>query len=257
MRSTTRLTGFAKRTVARFQREIGEACAEFHDKTVRGVRCKRVQVDEVWSFTYAKAKNIPERLKGKQGIGDTWTWVGICPDTKLVIAWHVGQRDATDAYFFIHDLKERLASRVQLTTDGLRAYLETVESAFGADVDFAQLVKLYGNEMLATPEVRYSPPVCTGTRRKVICGAPDPEHISTSICERQNLTVRMSCRRFTRLTNGFSKKFENHVHAVALHFMHYNFARIHQTLRVTPAMEAGIADHVWSLEEIAELLDRD
>lgn len=255
MRSTTRLTGFAKRTVARFQREIGEACAAFHDKTVRNVACKRVQVDEVWSFTYAKAKNVPERLKAKHGIGDTWTWIGICPDSKLVVAWHVGQRNANDAYWFIHDLKDRLASRIQLTSDGHRSYLEAVESAFGSEIDFAQLIKLYGNEIQTSPEVRYSPAVCTGTRRMVISGMPDPEHVSTSICERQNLTLRMSSRRFTRLTNGFSKKFENHAHAVSLHFVWYNFARVHQTLRVTPAMEAKISDHVWSLEEIAELLN--
>lgn len=254
MRSTERLTGHSKKGVTRLQREIGEACAKFHDKTVRNVACKRVQVDEVWSFTYCKQKNVPQRMKRK-AVGDTWTWIGMCPDSKLVIAWHVGNRNANDAYWFIHDLKERLASRIQLTSDGHRAYLEAVESAFGSEIDFAQLVKLYGNETPTTPEVRYSPAICTGTRRTVICGMPDAEHISTSICERQNLTLRMSSRRFTRLTNGFSKKLENHAHAVALHFVWYNFVRVHQTLRVTPAMAAGLSDHVWSLEEIARLLD--
>ena len=253
MRSTARLTGFAKRTIAKFQREIGEACFDFHDKAVRNVKCKRVQVDEVWSFCKMKQKNIPSALHRSPGLGDVWTWIGICPDSKLVVSWHVGKRDAGDAFWFIHDLKERLANRIQLTSDGHRAYLESVESAFGAEVDFAQLVKLYGNEAQTSPEVRYSPAICTGTRRSVICGAPDPEHVSTSICERNNLTLRMSSRRFTRLTNGFSKKVECHAHAVSLHFVWYNFARIHQTIRVTPAMEAGISDHVWSLEEIAEL----
>jgi len=254
MRSTVRMTGFAKKTVARFQREIGQACAAYHDKTIRNVKCKRVQVDEVWTFTYCKQRNIPERLKEQDGLGDTWTWTAICPDSKLIVAWHVGSRNANDAYWFVHDLKERLANRVQLTSDGHRSYLESVESAFGCNIDFAQLIKLYGNESSPSPEVHYSPAVCTGTRRTVICGVPDQKHISTSICERQNLTMRMQMRRFTRLTNGFSKKIESHKHAVALHFLWYNFARIHQTLRITPAMAAGIANHVWSLEEIAALL---
>jgi IS1 family transposase len=253
MRSTARLTGVAKKTVERLLVEIGEACAAYHDRVMRNLPCKVIQVDEVWSFTYCKQANIPKRLEGQSGIGDTWTWIAIDADSKLIPAWHVGNRNATDAYWFIHDLKSRLASRVQLTSDGLRAYLQAVGDAFGSEVDYAQLVKLYGPEQPLT-EARYSPPVCIGTRRSRIVGRPDPALVSTSYIERSNLSLRMGNRRFTRLTNAFSKKLENHRHACALYFMHYNFCRIHQTLRVTPAMEAGITDHVWNLEEIASLL---
>lgn len=258
MRSTARLTGFSKKAITRLQREIGEACTKYHDNVMRNLPCTLLQVDEVWSFTYCKQKNVPAPLKGESDIGDTWTWVAIDSESKLIPSWHVGKRNATDAYWFIHDLQGRLKERVQLTSDGLKSYVEAVEDAFGADIDFAQLVKLYGNEIHgATADqsaIRYSPPVCTGARKNKICGLPDPALISTSHVERQNLTMRMSMRRFTRLTNAFSKKLENHKHAVALHIVHYNFCRIHQTLRVTPAMEAGIANHVWTLEEIADLL---
>jgi IS1 family transposase len=257
LRSTVRMTGAAKRTVARLQVEIGEACAKFHDKFMVNLPCKRIQVDEIWAFTYCKQANIPEALKGLDSVGDTWTWVAIDPDSKLIPSWYVGKRDASAAYFFIHDLQKRLASRVQLTSDGLKAYLEAVEDAFGAEVDYAMLIKLYGNEGLGahpTTEVRYSPPVCIGAKKTGIIGNPNPHFVSTSHVERQNLTMRMSSRRFTRLTNAFSKKFENHKHAVALHFTHYNFCRIHQTLRVTPAMAAGISDHVWELSELVALL---
>jgi IS1 family transposase len=247
------MTGFAKKTVARLQVEIGEACAGFHDRIMRNLSCKLLQVDEVWSFTYCKAKRIPEHLRDSVDIGDTWTWVALDSQSKLVPAWHVGKRNAEDAYWFVHDLKGRLKHRVQLTSDGHKPYLAAVEDAFGCEIDYAMLVKLYGNEPLQ-PETRYSPPVCIGTRKTRIAGSPAVNLISTSHVERQNLTIRMQSRRFTRLTNGFSKKLENHKHAVALHFMHYNFCRIHQTLRCTPAMEAGISDHVWSLEEIACLL---
>ena len=192
-------------------------------------------------------------MKGQNGIGDTWTWIAIDADSKLIPSWHVGKRDASDAYWFIHDLKDRLASRVQLTSDGHRPYLEAVESAFGSDIDYSMLVKLYGHE--PTQEARYSPPKCIGARRRRIIGKPDRNLISTSYVERQNLTLRMQNRRFTRLTNAFSKKLENHKHMLAIHFMHYNFCRIHQTLRVTPAMEAGIAKHVWALEEIMGLIE--
>ncbi len=218
--------------------------------------CKRIQCDEIWSFVGSKEKNTSVEKKEK-GNGDCWTWTAFCPDTKLVPCWFVGARNAGAAYHFMHDLKPRLANRVQLTTDGLKCYLEATESAFGADVDFAQLVKIYGNAVgpgASSPEVRYSPAQCMGARKTVISGLPDRAHISTSHVERQNLNIRMGMRRFTRLTNAFSKKLENHEHALALHFMYYNFARIHQTLRVTPAMEAGISDHVWSLEEIIDLL---
>jgi IS1 family transposase len=230
----------------------GEACAEYHDKVMRNLPCKVLQVDEVWSFTYCKQANIPKRLQGKEGVGDTWTWVAIDADSKLTPSWRVGSRGAEDAYWFIHDLKDRLAERIQLTSDGHRAYLQAVESAFGSEIDFAQLVKLYGNEPAA--EVRYSPAQCIGAKKTPIVGKPKAGLISTSFAERANLSLRMGNRRFTRLTNAFSKKLENHRHACALYFMHYNFCRIHTSLRVTPAMEAGIADHVWSLEEIASFL---
>lgn len=253
MRSTVRLTEVAKKTVSRLVVEIGEACAAYHDKVMRNLPCKVIQVDEVWSFTYCKQANVPLTMKGDKSIGDTWTWIALDADTKLIPAWHIGKRDSSDAYWFMQDLSGRLANRVQLTSDGHKCYLEAVESAFGSEIDYSMLIKLYGKPMREM-EARYSPPVCIGARKKRIIGKPDKSLISTSYIERQNLTLRMSSRRFTRLTNGFSKKLENHKHACALYFFHYNFARIHQTLRVTPAMQAGICDHVWSIEEIAGLL---
>jgi IS1 family transposase len=252
LRATVRLTGVAKKTVSRILVETGEACAAYHDTIMRNLSCKVIQVDEVWSFTYCKQANIPEHLQGQDGVGDTWTWIAIDADTKLIPSWHVGLRDAEAAYRFIHDLKGRLANRIQLTSDGHRPYLLAVEDAFGADIDFSMLIKLYGRET-GKGEVRYSPPVCIGARRRKIIGNPDRNLISTSFVERQNLTLRMSNRRFTRLTNAFSKKIENHKHMMAIYTMNYNFARIHQTLRVTPAMEAGITNHVWTLEEIVGL----
>jgi IS1 family transposase len=231
---------------------LPEACAAYMDKVMVNLPCKIIQVDEMWSFTYAKQKNVPDHLKHEDGVGDTWTWIAMDSETKLVPCFHVGKRNASDAYFFINNLAPRLASRVQLTSDGLKAYVEAVEGAFGADIDFAQLVKLYGNEFGG--EVRYSPAVCTGARKMSITGNPDKALISTSHIERQNLSVRMGSRRFTRLTNGFSKKIEQHKNAIALHFMHYNFCRIHTTLRVTPAMQAGLTDHVWELDEVVNLI---
>jgi IS1 family transposase len=254
LRATQRMTGFAKKTIARLQVEIGQACAAYSDKIMRNLPCKVIQVDEVWTFTYCKQGNVPEHLQGDESIGDTWTWIAIDADSKLIPSWHIGKRDAVAAQHFIHDLAGRLANRVQLTSDGHRPYLEAVESAFGADIDYSMLVKLYGHE--PTQEARYSPPVCIGARRRKIIGKPVRSLISTSFIERQNLTLRMSSRRFTRLTNAFSKKLENHKWGCALYFFHYNFCRIHQTLRVTPAMEAGITDHVWGLEEIANLLEQ-
>lgn len=253
MRSTQRLTGVAKKTVERLLVSAGTACAEYMDKTMRKLNCKLLQVDELWSFTYAKQKNLPKHLKGRSDVGDTWTWIAMDSETKLIPCFYIGKRDASDAYFFINDLAERLASRVQLTSDGLKAYVEAVEGAFGSEIDYAQLIKLYGNEQQG-PDVRYSPPVCTGARKVRISGSPVKALVSTSHIERQNLTVRMSNRRFTRLTNAFSKKLENHHHAAAIYFMHYNFCRIHSTLRVTPAMESGLTDHVWSLEEVVDLI---
>ena len=251
IRAIERMTGVAKHSILKLVKDVGIACADYQDRTLRNLKCKRIQVDEIWQFCYAKEKNVPADKKGKFGYGDVWTWVAIDSDSKLVPAFLTGNRDGRSAKMFIDDLAERLSHRVQLTTDGLRVYLDAVEGAFGADVDYAQLVKIYG---ASQEEIRYSPAECIGCETKIIQGNPDPAHISTSFVERQNLTMRMSMRRFTRLTNGFSKKVENHAYAVALHYMHYNFARIHQTLRCTPAMEAGLADHVWSLEEIAALI---
>jgi len=252
--ATCRMTGAAKGTVLELLVELGRACEDYHRRTLVNLRSKRIQCDEVWSFCYAKQKNVPEKLRGEPGVGDVWTWTAMDADSKLVISWLVGQRDAGYATEFINNVAGRLATRVELTTDGHRTYLEAVEGAFGANVDYAMLVKLYGEAPEA--EKRYSPAQCIGCHKTRIEGNPDPRHVSTSFVERQNLTMRMSMRRFTRLTNAFSKKVENLEAAVALHFMWYNFGRVHQTLRVTPAMEAGVADHVWTLEEIVGLLDR-
>ncbi len=254
LRATARMTGVAFNTVLKLVPEIGKACEEYQQRVFRNLPCKRIQCDEIWSFCYAKNKNVPIEKRGQFGFGDVWTWTAICADTKLVPSWMIGGRDAVAAYAFMHDLAGRLKNRVQLTTDGHRVYLDAVESAFGMDIDYSMLIKLYGVDT-RPEEARYSPAECIGTRIIPIIGQPNPRHISTSYVERQNLTMRMQMRRFTRLTNAFSKKVENLRWAVALHFMHYNFCRVHQTLRVTPAMEAGIADHVWSIEEIVDLLN--
>jgi len=255
IRATVRMTGAAKNTVVKLLADVGAACAEYQDKALRNLPCKRVQCDEIWSFVYAKERNVATAKTAPDGAGDAWTWTAICADTKLVINWAVGPRDTGMAYEFMHDLAGRLANRVQLTTDGLKPYLVAVESAFGGGVDYAQLVKIYGPDASKGHDRKYSPEHFCGVRIRTAIGDPDPETISTSFVERNNLTMRMGMRRMTRLTNAFSKKIENHAHAVALHFMYYNFARIHQTLRITPAMEAGISDHVWELEEIAALAD--
>jgi IS1 family transposase len=246
------MTGVAKNTIVKLLAELGAACMVYQDETLRGLKCKRIQCDEIWSFIGSKEKNTSAEKKA-EGWGDIWTWVAIDPDTKLVSSFMVGARGAKTAKLFMDDLASRLANRIQLTTDGHRAYLQAVENSFGSEIDFAMLIKLYGND--AEPETRYSPAECIGTQIVGITGRPDPMHISTSFVERQNLTMRMNMRRFTRLTNAFSKKAENHLWAIALHYMYYNFCRIHQTLRVTPAMEAGISDHVWSIKEIVALLD--
>ncbi len=247
--ATVRMTGVAKHTILKLLADLGAACIDYQDRTLRNLTCKRIQCDEIWQFCYAKEKNVPEDKKGRFGFGDVWTWVAIDADTKLVPTFVLGNRDARAAKVFIDDLAARLAHRIQLTTDGLRVYLEAVEGAFGADVDYAQLIKLYG---ASQEETRYSPAECIGCETSIVTGNPKAKHISTSFIERQNLTMRMGMRRFTRLTNGFSKKIENHFYAVAIHFMHYNFCRVHKTLRVTPAMEAGIADHVWTIEEMLD-----
>jgi IS1 family transposase len=252
LRATSRMADVSINTVTKLLVDVGDACERFQDAALRDLKCKRIQCDEIWSFVYAKAKNVPDAHAGEFGYGDVWTWVAMDADSKLVPSWGVGRRDAFTGHAFIRDLASRLATRVQVTTDGHKIYLEAIEGAFGANVDYAMLVKLYGKEG-GTAETRYSPAECTGTREIAITGNPDPAHISTSYIERQNLTMRMNMRRFTRLTNAFSKKLDNHRAMIALHYMHYNFVRIHKTLRVTPAMEAGKADHVWSLEEIAVL----
>ena len=253
IRSTSRITGAAKNTVVKLLVDVSQACLEFQDGILRNLPSKRLQVDEIWSFCYAKQKNVPVEKQGQFGYGDVWTWIAICADTKLVPSWMVGYRTTQHAEIFFADLANRLANRVQLTTDGHRSHLQAVEEAFGADIDYAQLVKIYGPE--PEGESRYSPGKCNGAERHKIQGNPDPDHISTSYVERQNLNMRMSMRRFTRLTNAFSKKVENMEHALALHFMNYNFVRIHQTLKVTPAMEAGVADELWTLEDVVALAD--
>jgi IS1 family transposase len=243
------MTGVSKVTILKMLADLGPKCAEYQDKAFHGLNCKRVQCDEIWAFCYAKQKNVPAEKRGKFGYGDVWTWVAIDADTKLVPSFLVGNRDAQSARMFIDDLASRLAHRVQLTTDGLKVYVNAIEDAFGADVDYAVLHKIYESTQ---EETRYSPARCIGCEKKVMQGNPDADHVSTSYVERQNLSMRMGMRRFTRLTNGFSKKIENHVYAVALFYMHYNFCRVHKSLRVTPAMEAGLTDHVW---EIQEMLD--
>jgi IS1 family transposase len=247
------MTSVHRTTVMKLLVDLGRACSEYQDKTFRNLKSRRIQCDEIWSFVLAKEKNCNAEHKAK-GAGDIWTWVALDPDSKLVPCWFIGQRHAGCAYHFLADLKEGLAHRVQLTTDGHKAYLDATERAFGTEIDYAMLHKIYGSAPEGA-EVRYSPAVCMGSRKAVINGAPDFKHISTSYVERQNLTMRMSMRRFTRLTNAFSKKVKNLEHAVALHYMHYNFCRIHQTLRVTPAMEAGVADHVRSIDEVIYLLE--
>lgn len=250
MRATVRMTGVAKNTVAKLLVDLGAACAAYHDEHVRHLHSKRVQCDEIWSFVGAKQKNVSAEQM-EQGMGDVWTWTALDADSKLIVSYLVGQRGASWAKEFMEDVASRLASRVQITTDGHRAYAEAVEGAFGMDVDYAMLVKIYGNDSF---DRRYSTGECIGCQTAVLSGSPDPKHISTSFVERQNLTMRMSMRRFTRLTNAFSKKLENHYAAIALHFMHYNFCRVHKTLRVTPAMEVGLAHHVWTVEELVNLL---
>ncbi len=254
IRSTVRITGVAKNTIAKLLVDAGIASAEYQDKVLRNLTCKKIQCDEIWAFCYAKQKNVPDDKQGQFGFGDVWTWVAIDPETKLVASWLVGLRNAEWAKLFMNDVASRLANRVQLTTDGLKAYLEAVDESFGADVDYAVLVKLYGAETL--PQARYSPAKCIGCRRRKVNGNPEKHAISTSMVERQNLTMRMGLRRFTRLTNAFSKKVENLEHAVALHFMYYNFVRQHRTLRVSPAMQAGVTDRLWSIEDIVKLVEK-
>jgi len=251
IRATSRMTGIARNTVTKLLVDLGQVCMKYHDAHVRDVLVRRLQCDEIWAYVGAKAKNV-SAAKKEIGWGDVWTWVGIDTETKLVVSYLVGGRGADWAMDFMKDAAERIRGRVQITTDGHKAYLEAVERAFGMDVDYAQLHKIYGASL--ENETRYSPAVCIGCDMKTVSGNPDPKHVSTSFVERQNLTMRMHMRRFTRLTNGFSKKIDNHAYAVAVHFMYCNFVRIHQTLRVTPAMEARLCDHAWDLAELVSLL---
>lgn len=253
IRATCRMTGVAKGTVLSLLARVGAACADYQNKTLHNLSCKRVEVDEIWSFCYAKSKNVPEDKRGRFGFGDVWTFTSICADSKLVPTWRVGRRDFQNAWKFLRDLEFRMAGRIQITTDGSNVYDYSVQEAFNGEVDYAVLQKIYGSSLEG--ERRYSPPVCLGAKRKAVLGNPDPAHVSTSYVERQNLTMRMKMRRFTRLTNGFSKKVDNLSHAVALHFMHYNFCRVHQTLKTTPAIAAGIANRVFTLEDVLELVD--
>lgn len=256
MRSISRVADVSINTVSKLLVEAGEACLAIHDETVRSVKASRVQCDEIWSFCYAKDKNAPAAKEAPDGAGDVWTWTAIDADTKLIVSYFVGDRSGQSAIALMDDLRSRLSNRVQLTTDGHKAYLEAVEGAFGADVDYAQLVKLYGNVGSGkNAEVRYSPAECTGIRKVAIEGNPDVKHVSTSYVERQNLTMRMSMRRFTRLTNAFSKKLDNHIYALALYFVFYNFTRMHKTLRMSPAMAAGITDRLWSLDDVVAKID--
>ena len=258
IRATVRMTGAAKNTIVKLLADLGEACAEYQDGVLVDLPCKVVEADEIWAYCYSKQKNLPEQFKGTPGYGDVWTFTAVCADTKLVPSWLVGERTSDDAYVFLSDLASRMADRIQLSTDGHKMYESTVGPAFGRKVDWAQIHKTYRSPE-ASEQRKYSPAVCIGTKRIPLKGDPDPGRISTSYVERQNLTMRMGMRRFTRLTNGFSRKVENLSDAVSLHFMHYNFARPHAALKEryprTPAMAAGVVDHIWSLEEIAALLD--
>ena len=257
IRSTARITDTAINTVVKLLKEVGATCLDYQDKVMRNLPCKHIQCDEIWSFCYAKQKNVPEEKQGRLGYGDVWTWTAIDADTKLVPSWLIGLRDAAYGYEFMKDLKSRLANRIQITTDGHKVYLWAVEDTFGSEVDYAMLVKLYGQE--PEKETRYSPAKCIAAEPHIIQGNPDPTKISTSFAERQNLTMRMSMRRFTRLTNAFSKKLENHTLALALYFMYYNFARPHKSLANpyprTPAMASGVSNHVWSIEDIVKSRD--
>jgi IS1 family transposase len=254
IRAVTRLTGASKNTVTKLVVDAGKACLDYQNRTFVNLTCKRIQVDEIWSFVYAKQANAPIEKQLKGEAGDVWTWTAIDADTKLIPSWYIGDRSGQSAWEFLTDLRKRLTNRIQLTSDGHKAYLIGVAGSFGDDVDYAQLVKIYGRE--PGGERRYSPPACIGAMQNAVYGDPDPVHISTSFAERSNLTMRMNMRRFTRLTNAFSKKVENHAHAVALHMMYYNFVRIHKTLKVTPAMAAGVTDKLWEIGDVVDALEK-
>lgn len=252
IRSTVRITGVSMNTIQKLTRDLGEALLEFQDRVLRNLSCKRVQCDEIWNFFYAKDKNLPDEMRGMPGVGSMWTWTALCAETKLILSWRVGARDAANAHAFTQDIAERLATRTQLTTDGNRLYIAAVDNAFAGNVDFAQLVKLFGQS--DSPERAYSPAKCLGSRKEQIEGNPDLDHVSTSYAERQNLNIRMQNRRFTRLTNAFSKKAEMLAYSLAITFFYHNFVRVHQTIKSTPAMKAGVADRKWSIEDMIDLM---
>jgi IS1 family transposase len=259
VRATAQMADCSQNTVFKLIVDVGTACAIYQDRVLRGLPCKRIQCDELWSFCHAEKKNVPAEKKGQFGYGDVWLWMAVCADTKIVPCWHIGRRDADAANEFMADLAGRLRDRVQLTTDGHKAYLEAVQRAFGADVDYAMLVKLCGEApdgSKSSAERKYSPAQCTGCRESAVTGKPDKDHVSTSYVERQNFTMRISMRRLTRLINAFSKKVENLAYSTALHYMHYNFVRVHRTLRVTPAMAAGVTHRLWSVEDILAVADQ-
>ena len=254
LRGTARLTGVARMTIEKLLRDLGAACAAYHDANVRGLKSQRIQCDEIWAFVGAKAKNVPTEKRGQWG--DVWTWTAIDADTKLIVGYRVGQRTAADGYDFMQDVASRLTNRVQLTTDNFKVYLNAVDYAFGVDVDFATLEKHYGSYVTnGSAAHRYTPAKITGMKAATITGNPDRKHVSISYVERQNLTMRMHMKRFARLGNGFSKKIEMHAHSVALHFMYYNFCKVHSSLRVTPAMESGLSDHVWDVAELLTIME--
>jgi IS1 family transposase len=255
LRSISRVADVSINTVTKLLIDAGTVAAAYHDQHVRGLKSERLQCDEIWSFCYAKQKNVKDAKSAPEGAGDVWTFTALDSDSKLMVAWEVGDRDAYSAYLLMEDIQARVKGRLQLTTDGLAAYVSAVEGVFGGDVDFAQLVKKYGGESTKTPERKYSPAICLGATKHPVTGNPDDAHISTSHVERQNLNMRMGMRRFTRLTNAFSKKIENHCHSLALYFIFYNFIRIHKTLKMSPAMAAGVSDRLWSMEDVVLLID--
>ena len=254
LRATARMADVSRNTVDKLLKEAGAACLDFQDKALVNLSCKRIQCDEIWSFVYAKAKNVPESMKDDEGVGDIWTWTAIDADTKLVPCWHVGNRTTEHAKLFIEDLASRLANRVQISTDGHHPYLTAIEDSFGDEIDYGRLIKIYGPYKDETTNRRYSAADFVRAEKQVSKGKPEKKHISTSYVERQNLTMRMSMRRFTRLTNGFSKKAENHMHAISLHYMYYNFCRVHQSLKITPAMAAKLTPEVWGIDDIVNLI---